>query len=268
MGRGIMDMPAPAADTRLHYGQDALQFGDLRMPAGSGPHPVAIVIHGGFWRAKYGLTYAGHMAAALTAAGIATWNVEYRRIGNPGGGWPGTFLDAASGADYVRELARRYPLNLEKVISIGHSAGGHLAVWLAARRRMPQGDALATADPIKLRCAVSLAGVVDLRRAWELKLGDNAVDVLMGGPPAKLAERYRTASPIELVPLGLKVRLLHGTEDAIVPIEISNAYQKAASRAGDDARLVVLGGADHFAVVDPRSEHWATVEKTAREMLL
>jgi acetyl esterase/lipase len=263
-----MDMAAPAADVRLHYGQDALQFGDLRMPAGSGPHPAAIVIHGGFWRAKYGLEYAGHMAAALTAAGIATWNVEYRRIGNPGGGWPGTFLDAAQAADYVRELARKYPLNLEKVISIGHSAGGHLAVWLAARRRIPQGDALATADPIKLRGAVSLAGVVDLRRAWELKLGDSAVDLLMGGPPAKLAERYRTASPIELVPLGLKVRLLHGTEDAHVPIEISNSYQKAASRAGDDARMLVLGGADHFAVVDPRSEHWATVEKTAREMLL
>jgi len=263
-----MDMPAPAADTRLHYGQDALQFGDLRMPAGAGPHPVAIVIHGGFWRAKYGLPYAGHMAAALTAAGIATWNVEYRRIGNPGGGWPGTFLDAASGADYARELARKYPLNLEKVISIGHSAGGHLAVWLAGRRRISQGDTLATADPIKLRGAISLAGLVDLRRAWELKLGDNAVDVLMGGPPAKLAERYRTASPIEMAPLGIKVRLVHGTEDSIVPIEISNGYQKAASRVGDDARLVVLGGADHFAVVDPRSEHWATVEKTAREMLL
>jgi len=267
-GRKILDMPAPAADIRLHYGQDALQFGDLRMPAGPGPHPVAIVIHGGFWRAKYGLAYAGHMAAALTAAGIATWNLEYRRMGNPGGGWPGTFLDNALGADYVRELARKYPLHLEKVISIGHSAGGHLAVWLAARRRIPQGDTLASADPIKLRGAVSLAGIVDLRRAWELKLGDNAVDLLMGGPPVELSARYRTASPIELAPLGLKVRLLHGTEDSTVPIEISNGYQKAASRAGDDARLVVLGGADHFAAVDPRSEHWATVEKTAREVLL
>lgn len=263
-----MDLPAPAADIRLHYGPDDFQFGDLRLPKGPGPHPVAIVIHGGFWRAKYGLEYTGHMSAALTAAGMATWNVEYRRIGNTGGGWPGTFLDTAIGADYVRELAKKYPLNLEKVISMGHSAGGHLAVWLAARRRIPQADRLASADPIRLRAVVSLAGLVDLRRAWELKLSDSAVDQLMGGPPAKLGERYRTASPIELVPLGLKVRLLHGTEDSIVPIEIGNAYQKAASRAGDDARLVVLGGADHFAVVDPRSEHWATVEKTAREILL
>ena len=263
-----MDLPAPAADSRLHYGQDALQFGDLRMPQGPGPHPVAIVIHGGFWRVRYGLEYAGHMAAALTAAGIATWNVEYRRVGNPGGGWPGTFLDTAAAADYVRELAKKYPLNLEKVISIGHSAGGHLAVWLAARRRIPQSDKLAGADPVRLRGAISLAGLVDLRRAWELKLGGGAVEDLMGGPPEKLGERYRAASPVELVPLGVKVRLLHGTEDSHVPIEISNGYQKAASRAGDDARLVVLGGADHFAVVDPRSEHWAAVEKTVREMLL
>src|SRR5258708_6363864 len=262
-----MQPAGPAADARLHYGQDALQFGDLRLPQGAGPHPVAIVIHGGFWRARYGLAYAGHMAAALTATGIATWSVEYRRVGNPGGGWPGTFLDTAAGADYVRELAKKYPLNLEKVISIGHSAGGHLAVWLAARHRIPQGDQLAGADSIRLHGAVSLAGIVDLRRAWGLKLGGSAVEELLGGPPVKLGERYRTGSPIELVPLGVKVRLLHGTEDTHVPIEISNGYQKTASRAGDDARLVVLGGADHFAVVDPRSEHWATVEKTAREML-
>lgn len=267
-GSEIMQTPPPAADVRLHYGQDPFQFGDLRMPGGPGPHPAAIVIHGGFWRAKYGLVYAGHMAAALTAAGVATWNVEYRRIGNPGGGWPGTFLDATAATDYVSELAKKYPLNLEKVISIGHSAGGHLAIWLAARRRIPQSDRLASLNPTRLRGAVALAGPVDLRRAWELKLGTGAVDELMGGPPAKLAERYRTASPIELAPLGLKVRLLHGTEDFIVPIEISNSYQKVASRADDDARLVVLGGADHFAVVDPRSEHWATVEKTVRELLL
>ncbi len=268
MGREILDMPAPPADARLHYGPDSLQFGDLRLPKAPGPHPLAIVIHGGFWRVKYSLEYAGHMSAALTAAGIATWNVEYRRIGNPGGGWPGTFLDAATGADHVRELATKYPLNLEKVMAIGHSAGGHLAVWLAARHRIPQGNPLASLKPMALRGAVSLAGVVDLRRAWELRLSDGVVGELMGGPPEKLAERYRTASPIELVPLGVRVRLLHGTEDSVVPIEISNAYQKAASRTGDDARLVVLGGADHFAAVDPRSEQWATVEKTVRGMLL
>jgi acetyl esterase/lipase len=266
MGREILDIPAPPADVRLHYGPDSLQFGDLRMPPGPGPHPVAIAIHGGFWRAKYDLEYAGHLCAALTRAGIATWNIEYRRIGNPSGGWPGTFLDAGMGADHVRELAAKYHLDLGKAISIGHSAGGHLAVWLAARRRIPQGDTLASVNPIALHGAVSLAGIVDLRRGWEMRLSDGVVGELMGGPPEKLAERYRTASPIELVPLGVKVRLLHGTEDSIVPIEISNGYQKAASRVGDDARMIVLGGAGHFAAMDPRSEHWPTVEKTVLGM--
>jgi len=266
-GREILDMPPPPADVRLHYGSDPLQFGDLRVPRGPGPHPAAIVIHGGFWRAKYDLEHAGHLCAALTRAGIATWNLEYRRIGNPGGGWPGTFKDVAMGADYLRNIAGKHNLDLHKVISLGHSAGGHLAVWLAARRRIPRGDVLASDSPLALRGAVSLAGVVDLRRAWELRLSDGVVEELMGGPPDKFGERYRTASPIELVPIGVTVRLLHGTEDSVVPIEISNGYQKAASWVRDNARLVVLPGADHFAVINPRSKDWPVVEKNARELL-
>ncbi len=144
------------------------------------------------------------------------------------------------GADFVRELTKKYPLDLAKVISIGHSAGGHLALWLAARHKIPHGDALAVGNPVALHGAVSLAGVVDLRRGWELKLGDGAVGELMGGPPDQISARYHTASPIELVPLGIKVRLLHGTEDSVVPIEISNNYQKRASQAGDDAFMIVL----------------------------
>jgi acetyl esterase/lipase len=267
MGRQILDMPPPPADARLHYGSDRLQFGDLRIPQGPGPHPSAIVIHGGFWRAKYNLEHAGHLCAALTRAGIATWSLEYRRIGNPGGGWPGTFKDVAMGADYLRNIAGGRNLDLGKVISVGHSAGGHLALWLAARRRIPRGDVLASDNPVFLRGVITLAGVVDLRRGWELRLGDGAVQELMGGPPDKFAERYRTASPIELVPLGVTVRLLHGTEDAVVPIEISNGYQKAANRARDNARLVVLPGADHFGVIDPRSKDWPLVEKNAIEIV-
>jgi len=267
MGREILDLPAPPADARLPYGTDSLQYGDLRLPRSAGPHPVAIVLHGGFWRAKYGLEYAGHLCIALARVGIATWNLEYRRIGNPGGGWPNTFLDVALGADHLRALANKYPLDLKRVISVGHSAGGHLAVWLAARPRIPAGDPLAGAEPIAIRGAVPLAGVVDLRRAWDLRLSEGAVGELIGGPPEKLEQRYHSGSPIELVPLGVRVRLVHGTEDSVVPIEISNSYQKAANRAGDDARLVVLPGADHFAPVDPRSEHWPTVEKTLQGLL-
>ena len=267
MGREILDRPAPRADARLHYGPDPLQFGDLRLPQGTGPHPVAIVVHGGFWRAQYSLEYAGHMCIALRRLGIATWNLEYRRIGNPGGGWPNTFLDVAQGADHLRILAKQYPLDLKRVISVGHSAGGHLALWLAARRRLQSGDPLASPDRVAIRGSAPIAGVVDLRRAWELRLSNGVVAELMGGPPDKLGDRYRSGSPIELVPLGIRVRLLHGTEDTVVPIEISNSYQKAANRAGDDARLVVLAGADHFAPVDPRSDHWPTVEKEVQALL-
>jgi len=267
MGREILDLPAPPADVRLPYGPDPLQFGDLRLPQGAGPHPVAIVLHGGFWRAKVGLEYAGHMCAAFTRTGIATWNIEYRRVGNPGGGWPGTFLDVALGADHLRTLARKYPLDLKRVISVGHSAGGHLALWLAARPRIPAADPLASADPIALRGAAPIAGVVDLRRGWELRLGDGAVGELMGGPPEKQQQRYHAGSPTELVPIGVRVRLLHGTDDSVVPIEISNNYQKAAVTAGDDARLVPLPSADHFLPVDPRSIHWPLVERTVQSLL-
>lgn len=265
--RDILDLPLPPAGIRLRYGTDPLQFGDLRVPKGAGPHPIAVVIHGGFWRAKYNLEHAGHLCAALTRAGIATWNLEYRRIGNPGGGWPGTFQDVAMGADHLRNIAGEHNLELGKVISLGHSAGGHLAVWLAARRRIPRADVLASDNPLTLMGAVSLAGVVDLRRGWELRLSDGVVEELMGGPPDKLEARYRTASPIELVPIGVTVRLLHGTEDSVVPIEISNGYQKAANRARDNARLVVLPGAGHFAVIDPRSREWPVVEKNAIDLL-
>ena len=267
MGSGILDLPAPAANARLHYGPDPFQFGDLRLPQGAGPYPIAIMIHGGFWRARYGLDYMGHLCAAFARAGIASWNLEYRRIGNPGGGWPNTFLDVAAGADHVRQLAKKYPLDLKRVITVGHSAGGHLALWLAARPRIQPGDPLGTPDPLPIRASAPIAGVVDLRRAWELRFSDGAVAELMGGPPEKLAQRYHAGSPIELVPLGVRVRLLHGTEDSVVPIEISNGYQKAANRVGDDARLVVLPGGDHFGPVDPRSEHWPSVEKTVQALV-
>jgi len=170
MSSDILTLPAPAPDERVPYGSDPAQFGDLRLPAGSGPHPVAVVIHGGFWRAAYSLEHIGHLCAALTAAGVATWSLEYRRLGQPGGGWPGTLLDVGQGVDTLRAIAPGRPLDLERVLAIGHSAGGHLALWVAARPRLPVGSPLHAPSPLPLRGAVSLAGVADLRRAWELQL--------------------------------------------------------------------------------------------------
>src|SRR5579875_2539599 len=136
--RDILFTPAPTADERIFYGDDdEVQFGDLRLPSGPGPHPVVMTIHGGFWRAAFDLQYMGLICNALRGAGIATWNVEYRRVGQPGGGWPGTFRDVARAADHLRALAPRYSLDLARVVALGHSAGGHLALWLAARPRIP-----------------------------------------------------------------------------------------------------------------------------------
>jgi acetyl esterase/lipase len=263
----ILELAPPPADHRLYYGDDPLQFGDLRLPHGRGPHPLVIWIHGGFWRAQYDLAHAGHPSAALTAEGIATWNIEYRRIGNPGGGWPGTFLDVAAAADHVRRLAGEYDLDLGRTIAAGHSAGGHLALWLAARSRIPYTSPLFQPDPLSMRAAVSLAGAVDLRHAWELQLRDGIVRDLLGGTPGEVPDRYAAASPPELLPLGVPQILLHGTEDDSVPCEMSVEYCRVAQASGDAANLITLDGADHFDLVDPRSVWWpATVEAVRKSI--
>jgi acetyl esterase/lipase len=267
VSRDILDLPAPSADARLAYGPEPLQFGELRLPTGASPHPVLVVIHGGFWRARYGLDHIGHLCAALTAAGLATWNVEYRRVGDPGGGWPGTFHDVAAAAEHVRALAPAYGLDLGRVVALGHSAGGHLALWLAGRHRIAPSDPLAAAAPLPLRGAVSLGGVVDLRRAWERRLGNGAVDDLLGGPPDQVAERYAAADPAALLPLGVRQVLVHGTADANVPFALSEGYAAAAVARGDAARLVPLPGAGHFEVIDPRSREWPAVEEAVLELV-
>lgn len=244
---------------RIAYGDKAQQFGDLRLPAGVGPHPVVIGIHGGYWRARYGLTYYGHICAAITAAGIATWNIEYRRIGDPGGAWPGTFTDVAAATDFLRALATQYGLDLDRVVVVGHSAGGHLACWLAGRHNILSESSLYTPDPLPLAGVVSLAGVVDLRRAFALGLSDNATGLLMGGSPADYPDRYGAGSPYDLLPLGARQFLLHGTADTNVPLELSERYVRRASTKGDPATLLTLPDVGHFELVDPASQVWSTV---------
>ena len=176
--------PPPWPETpalRVRYGAGhAHQFGDLRCPLGPGPHPLVVVVHGGFWLAAYDLQLLRPLCDALCASGYATWNIEYRRIGDAGGGWPGTFLDVAAAADHVRGLASAHHLDLRQVTSLGHSAGGHLALWLAARRWLREGE-LARRSPLALKRAVALAGIGDLRRAWEM--GFEVVGQLLGGAP-------------------------------------------------------------------------------------
>jgi acetyl esterase/lipase len=248
---------------RLAYGPEKLHFGELHLPDTPGPHPVAILIHGGFWRVPYDYTLMTGLADDLAARGIAAWNIEYRRIGDPNGGWPNTLLDVASAADFVRTIAESYHLDLQQVVPIGHSAGGHLALWLAARPRIPQSSVLARSStqakediPLAVSGAISLAGVSDLLMGWQRKLGNGAVAELIGGSPDAMPERYAAASPAEMLPLGVPQVLIHGTADDRVPFDMSEAYTAKAQAAGDYARLITLPRVDHFALIDPTSHAW------------
>jgi acetyl esterase/lipase len=266
----VIRMPQAKADRRIAYGSDPLQFGDLRMPdshpsktsQGGAPNkfPVAIVIHGGCWSAEYDLGYMGNASAALARAGIATWTIEYRRVGDTGGGWPGTFQDVAKAADYLRELAKQYPLDLKRVVAIGHSAGGHLALWLGARHRLAKSSELYASDPIALRGVVSLAGIADLAEAGKENVCGDMAYQLMGGQPDALASRYQQGSPSELLPLGVEQVLIHGESDKMVPHKLSVEYESRARKSGDDVKLVSIPGAGHFELVVPTSAAWKIVE--------
>ncbi len=212
---------------------------------------MVLVIHGGFWRARYSLEHIGHLCDALTRKGFATWSIEYRRIGDRGGGWPGTFDDMLRALDHLSTLPPRFPLDLSQTVALGHSAGGHLALWLGAER------------PAALRAVISLAGVATLRHAWALGLSDGAVAELLGGTPDEVPERYAAASPIERLPLGVQQVLLHGTDDRLVPIEISRRYHDAALAAGDAARLLPLPRIGHFELIDPYSPAWPPLSGNA-----
>jgi acetyl esterase/lipase len=241
----ILTLPPPPADARFAYGNQLRQFGDLRVdPRSPPPHPVIITLHGGFWRNQFNLAYMGHLCAALKDIGIATWNIEYRSIGDLGGAWPGTFDDVAAGAAFLVKIADRYQLDLSRAMTLGHSAGGQLALWLAAQLSITQ-----IRTKMKLRCAVGLAAVADLRRAQELQLSNRAVDLLHAPP---------SADPMQLLPLHVPQRLFHGKDDDIVPIDLSHRYVEAAWKRGDDARLIELSGG-HFEPVDPRTPQWTRV---------
>lgn len=255
----IAAQKAPEAGQRIAYGEGALQFGELRVPEGAGPHPVAVILHGGCWRAAYDFTHITPVSDALTRSGIATWTVEYRRIGDAGGGWPGTFDDVSQAVDHLEAIATEHRLDLRRVVLAGHSAGGHLALWVAARKGR---------DALPVRGVVSLAGITDLR-SYAAGSGNcnAAVKDLLGEAPAEVEDRYRRSSPIELVPLGVPQRLLHGVLDPIVPIAQSESFAERARAAGDDAQVVRIEGAGHFDVIAPFAPAWKAVLQAIRSLL-
>jgi acetyl esterase/lipase len=215
---------------------------------------VVVLIHGGFWRARYTLRLEDRLVADLAARGWAVWNLEYRRVGwRSRGGWPRTLEDVTAGIDPLGTLTE--PLDTSRVVAIGHSAGGQLALWAAARPGLPAG-APGAEPSVRLSAAVAQAGLVDLREVARLGLSRDAATRFLGGPPGKLPERYDLASPVERLPLNVPHLLVHGDADDVVPIDIARRYARRAAEVGDPCRLVELPGAGHMDHLDPGTESW------------
>ena len=267
-------LPSKPADVRSVYGPAPAQFGELRLLEGAGPHPVAVVMHGGCWLSIYAdLHNADALADALRDEGIATWNVEYRCVDQDGGGWPGTFLDAGRATDHLRTLAAENDLDLDRVITLGHSAGGHLALWTAARSRLPRNSPLWITDPLALRGSVVLGGPGDLKKFTphaDAECRQGVVEELLGGPgtpPEKLEKRFRCGSPAELLPLGVRQVVISTEHDWVVPPGLGESYTEAARRAGDEIEHLVIPGAGHHEFMVPSSVTWPVVLRTVQALL-
>ena len=237
--------------TTHSYGNHPSQVGELFLPSGEGPFAVAVVVHGGYWKAMYDRSLMNDVCIDLAAYGLAAWNVEYRRVGG-GGGWPTTFEDVAACVDLLADLDA--PLDLTHVASVGHSAGGQLAFWTAARPTLPSGTP--GAEPrVRVTATVSQAGVLDLGLAATLIPSSTPTRALLGDP-VKNYDRYVLASPRERLPLGVPQLVLHGDRDDTVSMRIATSYASAARDAGDPCELVVLTHTGHFEHIDPGADAW------------
>ena len=238
------------------YGRAAAQVAELRLPATT-PRGVVVLVHGGYWQAGYDRKLQDAVAADLVGAGWAVWNLDYRAVGD-GGGWPTTFTDVAAGADRLAVAAREHDLALDRVVAIGHSAGGTLALWLAARPGLPAG-APGAAPVVRITAVATQAGVNDLAAGSRDGLGGGAVGSVVGGSPADFADRYALVDPSRLLPLRVPLLVLTGADDDVVPVSQSRDFAAAAREAGDDVRLEVVPGEGHFEQLDPRSGSWRAV---------
>ena len=257
MSDDVLTRRPPPADKRLAYGSDPNQFVDLRLPRKRGSNaPLVINIHGGFWRAQYNLDHAGHLCAALTSTGLATANLEYRRVGNAGGGWPGTFADIRSAYQFLVQHADAEHFDREKIVVMGHSAGGQLALCLAAH------------EPA-VRRVISLAGVVDLQQAYKLHLSHDAVAEFLHGTPNEVPEYYQEADPIRLSIPHARQCLIHGVDDDTVPVAFSHDYvrEKSKRAPSEDVSLIELAGAGHLDLIDPGSAAWKRVADAVHQMI-
>jgi acetyl esterase/lipase len=267
----INALPSKPADYRLAYGNDPHEFADLRLPTGPGPYPVAIILHGGCWLSAVATAQnTAALADALRDLGIATWNVEYRGVDDAGGGWPGTFQDAAMAADYLSKIASKYSLDLKRVVVVGHSAGGHLALWLAGRHKLSVTSDFYSKHPLPLKGVVTLGGIPDLQ-SYNSQIrnpcGNDTIQRLLGNTPGLLTQRYQEASPAALLPLGVPQILIYGSDDEIVPASFGKEYADMAEKKGDSVQVVIIDNAGHHEYVAPNSSTWSAVKLAILSLL-
>ena len=269
----LLERPRPAPTTTIPYGYDPLQVVDLWRPEGEGLHPVVLMIHGGCWQTGIAdRTIMNWIADDLRRRGIAVWNIDYRGVDRPGGGYPGTFLDVAAAADALREHAPRYRLDLTRLVAIGHSAGGHLALWLAGRQRLPQGSPLRTGRPIHLSRVISLGGLPDLEQAARPPgsgCGTEVIARIAGAPSPTRPDPYADTSVPRLAPLGVEQVLINGDRDRIIPTAYAEGYARPMRAAGDEVGVRMIERTGHVELIAPETAAWAAavdeIQRALRE---
>jgi len=260
----LLERPRPQPTATISYGDQAMQRVDLWLPDGKGPHPTVLMVHGGCWQTEIAdRRIMNWIADDLRKRGIAVWNIDYRGVDREGGGYPGTFLDAAAAADALRAHAARYNLDIDPLVATGHSAGGHLALWLAGRKRLPAASPLRSGNPIPIATVVSLGGLPDLEEAARPPgsgCGTEIVGRLTGG-------RFADTSVPRLAPLGVAQVLVNGLQDRIIPTAYAEGYARPMRAAGDDVRVRMIDRTGHVELIAPESQAWAAAAEEIERAL-
>jgi acetyl esterase/lipase len=266
----LLERPRPEADSTIAYGDDQMQKVDLWLPAGKGPHPTVLMVHGGCWQTEIAdRRIMNWIADDLRKRGIAVWNIDYRGVDRAGGGYPGTFADAAAAADALRAHSARHGLDISPLVAVGHSAGGHLALWLAARRSraarspgplIPRGSPLVAADPLAIDSVVSLGGLPDLELAAippGSGCGTEVIEKLVGPPTLSSRNVYADTSVPRLAPLGVRQILINGLQDRIIPTAYAEDYAGKMRAAGDRVKVRMIDRTGHVELIAPETAAWA-----------